>query len=1154
MSDKELSKSASSAAGGVAFLAGRGELGALLRAFDWRSTPLGPTEGWPQSLRTAVSLMLANRYPMFIWWGPEQINIYNDAYAPILGKRHPDALGRRAAEIWADIWDVVGLQAQAVVTRGEATWNDRVLLVMERNGWTEETYFTFSYSPVLDESGTVGGMLGVCTEETRRVLGERRLKVLRDLGEHRGAETRTAREVCEAAAAVLEQDPHDLPFALIYLLDREGRHAELACRAGLPDTAEACPESPERVALGGVGDEEPWPFSAVLATGAEQQVDELPRRFGRPLPGGPWPESASKAVVLPLARAGESQPWGFLVLGVSPRLAFDDEYKDFFHLIAGQVATAIASAQAFEDTRRKAEALAELDRAKTAFFSNVSHEFRTPLTLMLGPLEEILAQPETAEGADSRALLSLVHRNGLRLQRLVNMLLDFSRIEAGRVQASYEPVDLSALTGDLVSAFRSACEKAGLALTVQAAPLPEPVYVDRDMWEKVVLNLVSNAFKFTLEGGIEVALRAVDGKAELTVRDTGAGIPPQEMPRLFERFHRVLGTPGRTQEGTGIGLALVQELVQLHGGEVRAESELGRGTTFFVTLPFGKGHLPADRIGAARTLAATPIGSAPFVLEALRWMPDPPDRIAGSQLPETSLFPVAVKPTSATPRRVGRPRILLADDNRDMRDYIRRLLCQEYEVTAVADGAAALRAARTERPDLVLTDVMMPGLDGFGLLRELRADPETQSLPVILLSARAGEESRVEGLGTGADDYLVKPFSARELLARVARHVLVRQALAEADRRKDEFLATLAHELRNPLAPIRNMLELMKLAGEDGKLRERARATMERQLSHMVRLIDDLLDVSRISRGKLELKRERVELAPVVYQAVEACRPHAASARHEINVTLPPEPIYLNADPVRLAQVFGNLLNNACKYTDPGGKIWLKAERQEGDVVVRIRDTGIGIPPDKLVGIFEMFAQVDRTLERSQGGLGIGLTLAKRLVEMHAGTVTAHSEGLGRGSEFVVRLPLLLAPPRAEEDPESAAQDPTAGRRILIVDDNQDSAMSLAMLLEVSGHEARTAFDGLQAVDAAAEFRPDVVLMDLGMPKLNGYDAAVRIRQQPWGERMILVAVTGWGQEEDRRRTTEAGFDGHLVKPVDYGAFKKLLASLLTREPQSARR
>jgi PAS domain S-box-containing protein len=380
----------------------------------------------------------------------------------------------------------------------------------------------------------------------------------------------------------------------------------------------------------------------------------------------------------------------------------------------------------------------------------------------------------------------------------------------------------------------------------------------------------------------------------------------------------------------------------------------------------------------------------------------------------------------------------------------------------------------------------------------------------------------------------------------------IERELREADRRKDEFLAMLAHELRNPLAPLRNMLEIMKRGDCDADLTQQARATMDRQLGHMARLVDDLLDVSRISRGRIELKRERVELASVVYQSVDTCRPLAECANHDVTVSLPPEPIHLDADPVRLAQVFGNLLNNACKYTEAGGRIGLSAElasagHQPPEVVVKVTDSGIGIPPDKLDSIFEMFTQVDRTLERSQGGLGIGLTLAKRLVEMHGGSVQAFSDGAGRGSEFVVRLPVLIDQQRKQRQaqPTGNQQPAPSARRVLVVDDNPDSAASLAMLLKLAGNETYTAHDGLEAVQAAETFRPDVVFLDIGLPKLNGRDAARRIREQPWGRNMVLVALTGWGQDEDRRRSQEAGFDHHMVKPVDYADLNKLLASLL---------
>jgi PAS domain S-box-containing protein len=369
--------------------------------------------------------------------------------------------------------------------------------------------------------------------------------------------------------------------------------------------------------------------------------------------------------------------------------------------------------------------------------------------------------------------------------------------------------------------------------------------------------------------------------------------------------------------------------------------------------------------------------------------------------------------------------------------------------------------------------------------------------------------------------------------------------LQEADRRKDEFLATLAHELRNPLAPVRNAVQVLRLKGLGEPELRWSRDVIDRQVAHMSRLIDDLLDISRITLNKLELRKERVELAEVVREAVETSRPLIDQCGHHLTVTLPPEPIYLHADLVRLSQVLTNLLTNAAKYTNRGGQIWLTVEQQGSEVAVRVKDTGVGIPGEKLAGLFQMFYQVDRALERSQGGLGIGLSLVRRLVELHGGTVEAHSAGSGKGSEFTVVLPAVAEAPKlqpTQQPADSGAPKAKIARRILVVDDMRDNADSLALLLQLGGNEVHTAYDGLAALEAAERLRPDVVLLDIRMPKLNGYDTCRRIREQPWGKGMMLIALTGWGQEEDQRRTEDAGFDSHLVKPVDPAALNELLA------------
>jgi PAS domain S-box-containing protein len=435
----------------------------------------------------------------------------------------------------------------------------------------------------------------------------------------------------------------------------------------------------------------------------------------------------------------------------------------------------ITEKKAYErEIARQREELAKLDVLKTQFFANISHEFRTPLTLMLGPLEEMKREFAGAVVPPPyRPQVDLVHRNGLRLLKLVNTLLDFSRIEAGRVQAVYEATDLAQLTAHLASEFRSAIEKAGLTLVVNSLPLTEPAYVDREMWEKIVLNLLSNAFKFTFDGTIEVSLRQENGKFELAVTDTGTGIPADELSRLFERFHRVEGARGRTYEGSGIGLALVQELTRLHGGIVTVESEYGKGSTFRVSVPVGAGHLPQQQIGGVRTQASTGLGTHPFIEEALRWLP-------GEAPIQDAVIDDALPADQSTVPETQRALILLADDNTDMREYLAHLLSAHYRVEAVADGEAALKAITRRMPSLVLSDVMMPRMDGMELLSRLRADPRTAAVPVILLSARTGEEAKVEGLDAGADDYLVKPFSARELLARVDAHLKIASVRGEA--------------------------------------------------------------------------------------------------------------------------------------------------------------------------------------------------------------------------------------------------------------------------------------------------------------------------------------------------------------------------------------
>jgi signal transduction histidine kinase/DNA-binding response OmpR family regulator len=1257
----------------------------LLERIDFSQTPLGPRESWPQALRSSLSICLSSKFPMLIWWGPELCMLYNDAYAPILGNKHPAAYGMPGEVVWRDIWPVIGPMLRGVLEGGEATWSEDELLVMNRTGFTEETYFTWSFSPIPDEAGGIAGVFTATHETTSRVLGERRLDTLRLLGEQVAHATETV-AACTRASEALGTIPRCVPFSLLYLLDADGGGARLAGTSGV---AAGLPVSPLHVPLDQPGG---WPLALVARTRDDIVVDDLVTRFGS-LSAGAWPEPIERAVLLPIAARDTQQPMGVLVVGISPRLALDAAYRNFLRLATSQIASALASARTSEEERARTAALAEIDRAKTAFFSNISHELRTPLTLMLGPLEDALASGKLAGEA-----LAIAHRNSVRLLQLVNALLDFSRIEAGRADGSFEPTDLAALTRELAAAFEPALESAGLRFEIDAAALSEPVYVDPSMWEKIVLNLLSNAFKFTFEGGIRVALATVDGAAQLTVSDTGIGVSAEELPRLFERFHRIEGARSRTHEGSGIGLALVHELVRLNGGTITADSTPGKGSIFTVRIPLGFAHLPQDQIHASRGHTPRSLPAQVFGEDAARWLPHSEDAA-----------PVPSRRTA---------RVLVADDNADMRAYLQRVLEPHWIVETVADGAAALASVRATRPDVIVSDVMMPELDGFGLLHALRADPALEEIPVIFLSARAGDGARAVGIEAGADDYIVKPFSARELIARVSMqmelstlrtdaatiqrissmlaaeldldklvklvtdeattlmggefgalfynvidannesytlytlsgvpreafskfpmprntqvfaptfrgdkgvirmddvtkdpryghnapykgmpegHLPVKSYLAapvvarsgevigglffghsqagvftprterileaiaaqaavaidnarlydrvsdlldsersarrtseEANRAKDEFLAVLGHELRNPLAPILTALQLMELKGER---RSKERDVIERQVGHLVRLVDDLLDVSRITRGMIDLTKAKLELGDIVGEALEMASPLIEQKRHHLSVDVPRADLLVEVDRGRMAQVVSNLLTNAAKYTPPDGELHISARRDGDSVVLAVRDNGIGISADTIGRVFEPFVQDKQALDRARGGLGLGLTIVRTFVEMHGGRVTAVSDGVGCGSTFSVHLPAAMP----VEVAAALLVDPLVpgakihARRVLVVNDNVDAADLVVATLSALGHQAVAAHDGPSALGLASSLRPHVAILDIGLPVMDGYELARRIRALPELHDMRLVALPGYGTDSDRARSLEAGFDEHLVKPL----------------------
>ena len=1100
------------------FLTGGGEMGALMRAHPWADSSLKSPEHWPQSLKTAIRIMLTSRQPIWVGWGKDLLFFYNDPYKAIIGGKHPRALGRPTAEVWREIWPEIGPMLATAMGGMEGTYVEEKLLIMERNGYPEETYYTFSYSPIPDDQGHPGGIICANTDDTNRVIGERQLALLRDLSTAT-AETRTWREVCAKAAAALGSNPHDVPFALIYMADSD-RTLSLVGTTGIPPGHLPAPDS------AAIDSTTPLPFGEVLRRHEIRLVTDLAGKLTAPIPTGAWEEPPSELALLPILPAGETGRRGVLVVGLNRFRLFDGNYRDFLGLVAGQLAAAVANADAFEQERQRAEALAEIDRVKTNFFSNVSHEFRTPLTLMLGPLEEAMSEAE-ALPERFRERMQVVHRNGLRLLKLVNSLLDFSRIEAGRARANYEPTDLATLTEDIVSNFRSATEKAGLELQIDCPTLPEPVYVDRDMWEKIVLNLVSNAFKFTFEGGIRVDLKVQGRTVELGVHDTGTGIPAAELPRLFERFHRIDGARGRSFEGSGIGLALVKELVDGHGGSLRVESQEGRGTDFFVCLPLGASHLPADQVRGARALLPRGGVAQAFVEEALRWLPN-------ATMPEPGEA-ADIGADLNRPESVKKSRILLADDNADMRDYIARLLGPRHEIVTVEDGQKALESLRLRRPDLLLTDIMMPHLDGFGLIKAVRADVALRDLPIIVISARAGEESSVEGLAAGADDYLAKPFSARELIARVDGALAmagVRREMGEALREANLSLeATVAERtaaLRAAYEALRaetaerekveqtlrqsqkmeavgkltggvahDFNNLLQVIGGNLQLLAKDVAGSERAAQ---RVRNALAGVSRGSKLAAQLLAfgRRQPLAPKVVNLGRFVRGLDDLLRRALGDGVEIETVISGGlwntlvDPSQVENALLNLAINARDAMQGHGKLTIEAGnaaltddytahhadvRPGQYVMLAVTDTGCGMTPEIIEQVFEPFF----TTKPEGQGTGLGLSMVYGFVKQSGGHIKIYSEP-GHGTTIRLYLPRVQA---VEDVATEVDAGPITGgtETVLVVEDDEEVRSTVVDLLAELGYrvlKARDAQSALAIVESGAAI--DLLFTDVVMP------------------------------------------------------------------------
>lgn len=995
------------------FLSGGGEMGERIRKFNWSTTPLGDPETWEQSLRTCVRIILTSAQPMFVWWGPSLNAIYNDSYAQIMGKKHPAGLGARAQDIWFEIWDQLVPKIKSV-ERNEGTYDESFFFLMERKGYQEEVYVSFSYSPAPGDDGTIKGIFCVCSENTERVINERRLQTLRELSSI-AINEESLPEIFHNVADAIEKNSRDFPFATIYEITRTSGEGVARASAGTEDKQYIIP---------GVIDLEN-PFDATRyfcqAYRSNKVVVTDVKMLQEDVPKGPWKKAASQFIYIPISAAGSNHPYAILFAALNPYRQFDEAFLQFCELVGERISLEINKMLAWEEERKRAAALEQIDKAKTVFFSNISHEFRTPLTLILSPLEEMISQHNGSLPIADKQNLETAHRNALRLLKLVNTLLDFSRIESGRQQANYVLTDIAEFTKKLASNFRSVIEKAGLQLNIQANGFVQPVYVDRTMWEKIVFNLLSNAFKYTLKGNITVEVGSQEGFAVLKVKDTGVGIPADELPRMFERFHRVQQVTGRTHEGTGIGLSLIKELVQLHNGDISVESELHVGSTFTVKIPLGKEHLPAQQVAIEKEEEES-LTSSMYVEEA-----------------GTLLVRNNSEEAELNDEKENLPWVLVADDNADMREHIQAILSTRFNVVTAINGQDALEKINELKPALVLTDIMMPVLDGIGLLKEIKDNRATAHIPVILLTARAGEESKIVGWETGADDYLTKPFSSKELISRISSQIRTQQIrtealidiaeqkkyakqledmnleLAKMNEELTSFAYVSSHDLQEPLRKIQ-MFSKRILEKEIHTLSDEGKGFFQRMdnaANRMQLLINDLLTYSRTNTSQKHF--EKTNLNSLIMDVKQELYERITSTGAVIACESLPE---LSIIPFQIKQLFTNLIANSIKFARPNvkpyihircGQIdgsalhWPTANKDKKYWHITVADNGTGFDPKFNDQIFGLFQRLHG--RREYEGTGIGLAIAKKVVENHNGFITAEGRE-NEGATIHIYLPV----------------------------------------------------------------------------------------------------------------------------------------------------
>jgi signal transduction histidine kinase len=824
-----------------------------------------------------------------------------------------------------------------------------------------------------------------------------------------------------------------------------------------------------------------------------------------------------------------------------------------------------------DDLSRARDQAEGASRAKSLFLANVSHELRTPLALILGPTQRLLASGDC--GTATRRDLETVERNAQTLLKHVIDLLEVAKLEEGRMELELARIDVVEVVRRTVSLFEIVAREREVELSIET-PDWLVAMVDPEKLERVLLNLLSNAMKFVPQGGrVQVHLGIEADRLVLTVEDNGRGVPLGLREAIFERFRRGEDSTTRRFGGTGLGLAIAKELVERHGGSIGVGDGDDGGARFRVELPLGIG---AD----ATTIVPPNEGEAGDrrVDRATRHALDEVARQTVAELRPWKEPAVAVGPNS------DQGLVLVIEDNREMSRFLAESLVPDYRVVTAFDGRQGLEQALEHHPDLILSDIMMPAMAGDALLRELRARPELADIPIVLLTAKADEELRVQLLREGAQDFITKPFAPEELRARVGNLIMVKRTrdvlqsalssttrdlailageLAAANRAKDEFLAVLSHELRAPLTPILAWASLLREGQSDAATTKRALEAIERSAKLQARIVEDLLDVSRAITGKLQLSVAPTALYPAIQAGIDSVRAAAEAKGVLLLVGLDPEAGFISGDSDRLQQVVWNLLSNAVKFTPRGGRVEVRLECVGEHLNLIVSDTGAGIKPELLPRLFERFWQADSSTTRAQGGLGLGLAVVRHLVELHGGSIRAESSGDGLGATFTVALPLLTLDPSGDvlepsRQPGAETGTRTAlrcqGLRVLVVDDDADNCEIVAAILERAGAEVRTCLSAGQALSEMESWTFDILVSDIGMPGEDGYTLIrkIRARKTEAGGRVAAVALTAYGRREDRAKALEAGFQVHVGKPIEPGKLVTAIANVVEQHrPQN---